>query len=157
MITSFLSNTVGPERTVHEETPMARTGLVLRPIILAIVDQLGRRQPDWVLMSHELKRIAILDPCRPSDVLLSQRLMAAKSKQHAYEPVKEALSYYTGQGWIHIFPWVVGDRGMIDPRHGESLMKFHPAKALASGCGTISTCLRPSVSLSPHSVLWRSS
>ncbi len=125
VITSFLSNTAGPEWTVYEETPMAKTGLVLRPTTMATVDQLGRRQPDWVLVSHELRRIAILDLCRPSDVLPSQLLMAANRKQHAYEPVKEALSSYTDQGWIiHIFPWAVGIRGMIDPRHVESLLKF---------------------------------
>jgi hypothetical protein len=45
--------------------------------------------------------------------------------QDAYEPVKEALSYYTDQGWIiHIFPWVVGIQGMIDTRHVESFLKF---------------------------------
>ena len=83
------------------------------------------RQPDWVLVSHELKRIAILELFRPSGVLPSQLLMTAKRKQHAYETVNEALSYDTDQGWIiHIFPWVVGIRGMIDPRHVESLLKF---------------------------------
>jgi hypothetical protein len=47
--------------------------------------------------------------------------MAAKRKQHAYGPLKEALSYCTYQCWvIHIFPWVVGIRGKIDPRHVES-------------------------------------
>jgi hypothetical protein len=52
--------------------------------------------------------------------------MAAMRKQHAYGPVQEALSYYTDQGWvIHIFQWVVGILGMIDPRHVESLLKFH--------------------------------
>jgi hypothetical protein len=92
---------------------------------MATVDQLGRLQPDSVLVSHELKRIAILDLGRPSYVLPYQLLMAAKRKQHAYEPVKEALSHYTDHGWIiHIFPWVVGIRGMIDPRHVESLLKF---------------------------------
>jgi hypothetical protein len=93
VITSFLSNTVGPEWTVYEQVPMARTGLLLCPTTMATVDQLGRRQPDWVLVSHELKRIATLDLCRPSDVLPSQLLMVAKRKQHACEPVKEALSY----------------------------------------------------------------
>jgi hypothetical protein len=109
VITSFRSNTVGPEWTLYEETPMARTGLVLRLPTMATVDQLGRRQPDWVLVSHELKRIAILDLCLPSDVIPYQLLMAAKRKQNAHEPVKEALSYYRDQGWInHIFPWFVG-------------------------------------------------
>jgi hypothetical protein len=51
--------------------------------------------------------------------------MATKHKQHAYGPVKEALSYYTDQGWvILIFHWVFAIRGMIDPRHVESLLKF---------------------------------
>ena len=125
VITSFLGNTVGPNWTMHEETPMAKTGLVLRPTALATVAQLGRRQPDWVLVSSEHKRIAIVDLCRPSDVLPSQLLVAAKRKQHTYCPLVEALSYYTEQGWItHIFPWVVGIRGMIDPVHVESLLKF---------------------------------
>jgi hypothetical protein len=127
VITSFLGNTVGPNWTMHEETPMAKTGLVLRPTALATVAQLGRRQPDWVLVSSEHKRIAIVDLCRPSgsDVLPSQLLVAAKRKQHTYCPLVEALSYYTEPGWIiHIFPWVVGIRGMIDPVHVESLLKF---------------------------------
>ncbi len=51
--------------------------------------------------------------------------MAAKRKQCAYGLLKEALSYYTDQGWvIHIFPWVVAFRGVIDPRHIESLLRF---------------------------------
>ena len=46
-------------------------------------------------------------------------------KQHAYGPLEEALSYYANQGWvIHVFPWVVGIRGTIDPLHIESLLKF---------------------------------
>ena len=37
----------------------------------------------------------------------------------------EALSHYTDQGWVvHVFPWVVGIRGMIDSSHVESLLKF---------------------------------
>jgi hypothetical protein len=33
--------------------------------------------------------------------------------------------YYTEQGWIvHVFLWVVGIRGMIDPAHVESLLKI---------------------------------
>jgi hypothetical protein len=104
---------------------MAKTGLVLRPTDHATIEQIGRRQPDWLLVSTEFKRIAIPDLCRPSDVLPIQIPTAAKRKQHAYSPLVEALSYYTEQGWIvHIFPWVVGIRGMIDPVYVESLLKF---------------------------------
>ena len=125
VITSFLRTHVGPAWKLYEETPMAQTGLVLRPTDHTTIEQIGRRQPDWLLVSTEFKRIAIPDLCRPSDVLPIQISAAAKRKQHAYSPLVEALSYYTEQGWIvHIFPWVVGIRGMIDPVYVESLLKF---------------------------------
>jgi hypothetical protein len=110
---------------MYEETAMAKTGLVLRPTDHATIEQIGTRQLDWLLVSGELKRIAIPDLCRPSDISPSQLLAVAKRKQHTYSPLEEALSYFTEQGWIvHIFPWLVGIRGMIDPVHVESLMKF---------------------------------
>jgi hypothetical protein len=73
---------------------MAETGLVLRPTDRATTEQIGRRQPDVnrLLVSGELKRIAILDLCCPSGVLPSQLLDAAKRKHHAYSPLEEALS-----------------------------------------------------------------
>jgi hypothetical protein len=104
---------------------MAKTGLLLRPTDCSTIEQIGRRQPDWLLISEECKRIAIPDLCRPSDVFLPQLQAAAQRKQQAYSPLEEALSYYTEQGWIvHVFPWVVGIRGMLDPAHVESLLKF---------------------------------
>ena len=125
VITSFLTSTLGSEWTVFEETRMAQTGLILRPTPQATIDQLGRRQPDWLLVSETHKKIAIVDLCRPSDVHPAQLLAAAMRKQHAYGPLEEALSYYADQGWvIHVFPWVVGIRGTIDPLHIESLLKF---------------------------------
>ncbi len=55
----------------------------------------------------------------------AQLLAAAMRKQQTYLPLLEALSYYSEQGWIiHVFPWVVGIRGMIDPLHVQSLLKF---------------------------------
>ena len=39
VITSYLSYSVGPEWRIYEETPMARTGLVLRPTALTTIDQ----------------------------------------------------------------------------------------------------------------------
>ncbi len=80
---------------------------------LADVDQLGRRQPDWILVSKVHKKIAIVDLSRPSDVHQTQ-LLAAIQKQQTYQPLVEGLSYYTKQGWVvHVFPWVVGIRGMM--------------------------------------------
>jgi hypothetical protein len=46
---------------------MAKSGFVLRSTSLTDVDQLGRRQPNcqWILVSEERKKIAIVDLCRP--------------------------------------------------------------------------------------------
>ena len=63
--------------------------------------------------------------CRPSDVHPAQLRAAAIRKQQTYLPLLAALSYYSDQGWtIHVFPWVVGIRGTIDPTHIQSLLKF---------------------------------
>ena len=125
VVTSFLDSTLGPEWTMFEETRMANTGLILRSTSHATAEQWGRRQPDWVLISQHHKRIAIVDLCRPSDVHPAQLLAAAMRKQQTYLPLLEALSYYSDQGWIiHVFPWAVGIRGMIDPSHVQSLLKF---------------------------------
>ncbi len=78
------------------------------------------RQPDWILVSEEHKKIAIVDLCRPSDVHHAQLLAVAIQNQETYCPLEEALGYYTDKGWIvH-----VGIRGMIDPSHVESLLKY---------------------------------
>jgi hypothetical protein len=58
-------------------------------------------------------------------VHLAQLLAAALRKQQTYLPLLEALSYYSDRGWtIHVFPWVVGIRGTIDPTHIQPLLKF---------------------------------
>ena len=88
VITSVVSTHVGPTWKMYEETPMAKTGLVLRPTDRSTIEQIGQRQPDWLLISGKLKRIAIPDLCLPFDVLPFQLLAAAKRKQHAYSPWK---------------------------------------------------------------------
>jgi hypothetical protein len=86
VITSFLTSTLRPEWTFFEETRMAKTGLILRSSSLTAddVDQLGRRQPDWILVPIEAKRIAIVDLCRPSDIHQTQLQAAAIRKQQEY-------------------------------------------------------------------------
>jgi hypothetical protein len=57
----------------------------------------------------------------------TQLLAATIQKQQVYQPLVEDLGYYTEQGWVvhwHVFPRVVGIRGMIDTSHVESLLKF---------------------------------
>ena len=80
-ITSVLVSALGSEWTLFEETPMGRTGLKLRPTTQASLEQLNRRQPDWVLVSSVAKKIAIVDLSRPSDVYPDQLMAAAVRKQ----------------------------------------------------------------------------
>jgi hypothetical protein len=125
VITSFLNSTLGANWKIFEETRMSKTGLKICSTPQATAEQWGRRQPDWVLVSQHHKRIAIVDLCRPSDVHPDQLLAAAMRKQQTYLPLLEALSYYSDQGWtIHVFPWVVGIQGTINPKHIQSLLKF---------------------------------
>ncbi len=91
---------------------MKNTGLTLSPVPAALVAQaqqrlveedpellcaLDRWQPDWIFVSHELKRIAIADFCRPSDVHPDQLKAAAIRKQEGYRPLLSALHHYTDQ------------------------------------------------------------
>ncbi len=85
VITSFFTSTLRPTWTVFEETRMAKSGLVLRPTSPAEVDQLDRRQPYWILVSEEYRKIAVVasvvDLCRRSDVHHAQLLTVAMRTQ----------------------------------------------------------------------------
>ncbi len=105
---------------------MGPTGLTLRPTLQDTLEQLSRRQQDW--LPSEVKKIAIMDlkflHC-PSNVHPAQLMAAAVCKQQTYSCLEEALSAYVDQGWVvHVFPWVVGIIGMIYPLHIESVLKF---------------------------------
>jgi hypothetical protein len=109
------------EWAVFEETWIARTGWVLPTASLhaqATTEQLGRQQPDWVLVAKKLKNIAIqvVDLCLASASHPPAKLLAAAmQKQHAYCPHDETLSYYADQGWItHVFTGVV-DFSSLNP------------------------------------------
>jgi hypothetical protein len=139
VITAFLARNIGRRWQMFEESSLKNTGLVLRPVSATSVAQakrqptadpdseqnLERWQPDWILVSRELKKIAIIDLCRPSDASPEQLPAAAIRKQDGYSPLVEALAHYTDSGWIvHVFPWVVGTRGLIDPSHVHALLDF---------------------------------
>ena len=50
---------------------------------------------------------------------------AATLKQNGYSPLIRALDFYTTQGWIvHVFPWVMGIRGLLHPSHICALLHF---------------------------------
>jgi hypothetical protein len=111
---------------------MKNSGLTLNPVSAALVAQAQQRrveddsehlcvldqwQPDrMIFVSPELKRIAIFDLCCPSDVHPDQLKAAAIRKHERYRPLLSAPCHYTERGWtVHIFPWVVGIRGLLDP------------------------------------------
>ena len=89
---------------------MSRTGLVLRPVLPAIVAHTLNRgaepaalsgvtcdlwvwQPDLVLMSVEDKKIALVDLSHPSDVNPGQLQAAGAQKLRKYSPLVEALIF----------------------------------------------------------------
>jgi hypothetical protein len=84
---------------------------------------LDQGQPDWVFVSHALKKIAIVDLCRPSDVHPGQLKAASKRKQDGYTTLVSQLCNYKHKRWtVHVFPWVVGISGLIDPSLIVSLL-----------------------------------
>jgi len=126
---------------LHEETPMARTGLKLTPVstervqnsgrsvkdsdIAAGTMQLDRWQPDLVVVSDTRRKIAIVDVIRPSDIRRVRLQAAYQDKMRAYEPLCDALSHYSSANWeIRILPWVVGTRGLVRQCMLNSALEF---------------------------------
>ena len=69
---------------------------------------IGRLQPDLVLVSQSLRKIAFVEVSRPMDGSSEQLAAARERKIHTYAPLLEALQVYLDEGWqVEIFPWVV--------------------------------------------------
>ncbi len=84
---------------------MAKKGLVLRPTDRTTTEQIGRRQPDWLLISSEVKRNAIPDLCRPSDILPSQASLhwRIQCPNHSHDESLNHLDWnktFGGEKWI---------------------------------------------------------
>ena len=138
-LTLLLTKCLDAQWQLFEETPMRLTGLNLQTVSAACMVAAGRLppghhddfvcvgnlQPDLVLVSQSLKRIGLLDLCRPFDSL-SERLAAARQrKQCTYGPLVEALRSYSESGWqVLILPWVVGIRGMVDAKSALEILNF---------------------------------
>ena len=74
----------------------------------------GRLQPDLIAISWSLRKVAIIDISRPSDIFVEQLQSAYDRKIKCYRPLLDALQHYIAVGWeVEIFPWVVGIRGMV--------------------------------------------
>jgi hypothetical protein len=77
------------------------------------------------LVSRSLKRIGLLDLCRPFDS--HSELLAAdrQRKLRTYGPLLAALRSYLESGWrVLILPWVVGVRGMVDVKSVLEILDF---------------------------------
>ena len=85
----------------------------------------GRLQPDMILISQKQKRFGLLEPCRPMDESPTQLQAAVDRKQQTYAPLKVALQRYPASGWkVDILPWVVGIRGLHNVSAFSPLFKF---------------------------------
>jgi hypothetical protein len=138
-LTSLLAKCLTKQWKLFEETPMRRTELQLQPVSVECMIAAERLpqghqgdpvsvenlQPDMVLVSQSLKRIGLLDLCRPFDSLSEQLAAALRRKLCTYGPLLEALRVYVADGWqVKILPWVVGVRGMIDEKSVSEVLNF---------------------------------
>ena len=138
-LTSLLNKCLGTQWQLFEETPMRRTGLDLQTVSAACMVKAGRLppgdhgdsvcvgnlQPDLVLVSGPLKRIGLLDLCRPFDSQSEQLAGARQRKLCSYGPLLEALRSYLENGWqVQILPWVVGVRGKVDAKSVRDILNF---------------------------------
>ena len=138
-ISSLLAKSLRGCWDLHEETPMASTGLRLSRVSVTCMEAsgrplplhhdgticIGRLQPDLVLVSHSLRKIAIVEVSRPMDGSSEQLAAAHERKMRTYAPLLEALQAYLDEGWqVEIFPWVVGVRGLLDDGTIKCCLEF---------------------------------
>ena len=123
---SYSRNTPQQIGNLYEETPLSGTGLQLRPVDTALVQQAGRAvkdseiqarqmslcswQPEIICISLAKKKIAIgPEVTFPSDSRSAPLLEAHNRKLQSYTPLLAALQEYVDSGWtVSILPWVVG-------------------------------------------------
>jgi hypothetical protein len=85
----------------------------------------GNLQPDLVQVSRSLKRIGLLDLCRPFNSHSELLAAARQRKQCTYGPLLGMLRSYLESRWqVLILPWVVGVRGMVDVNSVYEILDF---------------------------------
>jgi hypothetical protein len=84
-----------------------------------------RFQPDLILVSHSLRKIAFVEVSRPMDRSSEQLAAAHERKMRTHAPLLEALQAYREEGWqVEIFPWVIGVRGLLDRESIKCCLEF---------------------------------
>ena len=81
------------EKVRAEEVLVAR-GEATAPATDGDAVDIGRWQPDFVLISQKRKKIAILELTRPSDLSPAQMKEAYRRKRQTYAPIPLALQHY---------------------------------------------------------------
>ena len=138
-VSSLLAKCLQDRWELYEETPMAKTGLRLSRVSVPCMEAsgrplpehhdgticVGRLQPDLVLVSQSLRKIAIVEVNRPMDGSSEQLAAAHERKMRTYAPLLEALQAYLDEGWqVEILPWVVGVRGLLDDETIKCCLRF---------------------------------
>eukprot|EP00291_Cryptomonas_curvata_P021615 CAMPEP_0172173828 /NCGR_PEP_ID=MMETSP1050-20130122/13305_1 /TAXON_ID=233186 /ORGANISM="Cryptomonas curvata, Strain CCAP979/52" /LENGTH=157 /DNA_ID=CAMNT_0012845695 /DNA_START=180 /DNA_END=650 /DNA_ORIENTATION=+ len=78
-----------------------------------------------VIVSRALKKIALVEVCRPMDESADQLAAAETRKLRTYAPLLAALRKYEADGWqIEILPWVVGVRGLLMKAPTQHVLDF---------------------------------
>ncbi len=113
IICSSLTKSISKQLTIHEETPMGKTGLCLELVSAVCMEAAGRQlpehhadmvsldrlQPDLVMVSRTLKKIGLVEVCRPMDEFSEQLIAAETRKVRTYAPLLDALRSYAAAGW----------------------------------------------------------
>jgi hypothetical protein len=143
-----LSKLLPKSWVVHEEIQMHQTGLRLDLVPADCMITAGRSfpdnhrdminvgslQPDMVLVSNTLKKIGLLEICRPIDESSSQLQAATVWKLQTNAPLLTALTQYLDDGWqVQILPWVVGVHGLFITSSATPVFKF---LSIPSDCST---------------------
>jgi hypothetical protein len=122
---------------MFEETCMKNAGLILCSVSAASIALARQRLAELSAfivstsgsptgsVSHEQKKIAIVDLCSSSDVHPEQLKAEAIRKQDGCAPLVLDLNQYIDKGWtVQVFWWLVGICGLIDPPLIVSLLTF---------------------------------
>jgi hypothetical protein len=162
VITSFLTFTLQSEWTLFEETRVANTGLVLcsSSRFDNDIDRLGRRQPDWILVSKTKQKDSYCrlgSPLRhtPGPIASGSHTKAAGISTSDRRP--ELLHRVRMVGAC--LPVDSGNSGndRLFPRRMHAEVFRYPTEALACCNRKDSACFRPGIPLSPQGALWGTS
>ena len=81
----------------------------------------GRLQPDLVLVSNSLKKIGLVEVCRPMDESSDQLATVHARNLRTYGPLME---YLVEEWLVNILPWEVGVRGLLHSASAQKLLDF---------------------------------